>query len=166
MNEEEIVRLSAATAANVVDKHYANPSKTYFTRTKTLLKSYRSLKKYNDNAVYDTAQIVLDDEILLSFKTHDVYDRKFIESIKNSVEFSRTVMAHIDRMLDIWHGECIRNGTERQFLCVHKLYVFPADVTKESIADALGVTVRTVENDIANGIKSFSVYLFGLATVV
>lgn len=134
--------------------------------TKLLIRKYRQLNAYFQNAVYSeeaAAQVDEDLEEIMSIFGHK--GESFTsESIRRSYLVTRVIMAHVNKMLEVYEIMCQtskRTEEKRRWRVLHALYLSDEPETAEQIANREGIDKRTVYRDIDACISDLSVLFFG-----
>lgn len=166
---EEAVKIAADTAIDKYkaeqEAHRKSVSDKKFRNTKLLLKQYRSLRDYAENAVYGTEQLE-DFQIadLISGITES--DRFKVESVQNQVAYTKTIMQHVQTMLQIYKAKCLSSGKEevcRRWRVVESMYLIgDAQPDISTIAAKEVIDGRTVYKDIDKACDELSNLIFGL----
>ena len=120
----------ASVAAETMEKAYRKEQKELKDRrlhnTRLLLRNYRMLKESCSKAVYSktreeksTAEVMED---IMSMKGSDGV---IVNSIKESAERTSIIIAHIDKMLDVYRVFCSKCGEKekRQYKVVKAMYM-------------------------------------------
>ncbi|VDG18560.1 hypothetical protein MUDAN_BIHEEGNE_03400 [Lactiplantibacillus mudanjiangensis] len=77
---------------------------------------------------------------------------------------SKAMIAYIDAVLDQYKEDCLQSNDERvsrRFPTIWNLYLRPATINRERVAELLNVERRTVGRDVADAIDDLSVLLWG-----
>lgn len=143
------------------DKRYHN--------TKLLLKHYRALNEHYKHAVFDTNSAEVEDpsfsEIMHAMNSTIADDTLYIESIKQSTVRTKIIMAHVNRMLEIYRTMCYDSGKqedERRWKAVYRTYISAGQANAEEIAADLGINKRTVYKYIDTSVSDLTVLFFGI----
>lgn len=166
---EQAVRIAADTAINKYkaeqEAHMKSVSDKKFKNTKLLLKQYRALRDYAENAVYGTEQ-------LESFQVSDLIsgitesDKFKVESVQNQVAYTKTIMSHVETMLGIYRNKCLTSGKEevcRRWRVIERMYIAgDAQPDISSIAISEVIDGRTVYKDIDKACDELSNLIFGI----
>ncbi len=138
---------------------------------KLLIRKYRQLNAYYENAVYDeeAATEVDEDleEILSIFGQKCRDDEKHLtsDSIRRSYLVSRIIMAHVNKMLEVYEAMCQRSNRpeeSRRWRVLHDLYLKEEPSTAEQIASREKIDRRTVYKDIDACLSDLAVLFFGV----
>lgn len=145
--------------ARVRDKRYNN--------TKLLFRSYRALVDYNENTIYDIAQMASehgDPELLSALGL--VGESRKVESIRDRVVFTRVAMENIAIAFETYRLWCERSEKpeiQRRWRVLQKMYLDrKREMTPQEIADAEHISLSQVYVDIDNAAKDMEKRFFGL----
>lgn len=137
--------------------------------TKLLIRKYRQLNAYYQNAVFDEedAEKVDEDfeEIMRSFGYPRVDEKLTVDSIRRNYLVSRIIMTHVNTMLTVYETMCQnthRTEDKRRWRVLHALYLADNPSTAEQIADQEGIERRTVYRDIDVCLSDLAVLFFGI----
>ncbi len=170
-------KIGAEESAKVVEKIAESERKKYKKReydnryhnTKLLLKHYRSLNEHYKHAVYDTATADEEDEsfseIMRLMSRNFNNETLYIESIKKSHLRTKVIMAHVNKMLDIYKTMCERSTDEqnkRHWRVLEATYISEKTTSAESIAVKEHIDKRTVYKDIDICVSDLTTLLFGI----
>ena len=144
-----------------VDKRYHD--------TKLLIRKYRQLNEYYQNAVFDGdgAEEADEDfeEIMRSFGVSFRDEKITADSIKRNYLVTRVVMAHVNKMLDVFQTMCERSNRasdKRRWRVLHDLYLAEKPSTAEQIASREKIERRTIYKDVDACLSDLSVLFFGI----
>lgn len=144
-----------------VDKRYHD--------TKLLIRKYRQLNEYYQNAVFDGdgAEEADEDfeEIMRSFGVSFRDEKITADSIKRNYLVTRVVMAHVNKMLDVFRAMCERSNRasdKRRWRVLHDLYLSEKPSTAEQIASREKIERRTIYKDVDACLSDLSVLFFGI----
>lgn len=168
--------VGAAAAIKAMEREQENFRKKKLDRklhnTKLLLKNYRTLQAHYENAVFDldSAEEKSEDfsEIMNRMNGGAYDDALYIESIKQSYLRTKIIMAHVNKMLDIYEAACKKGGkpeNERRWRVLCKLYLNPQAETVEEIAQSENIVERTVYKDIDVCVGDLSTLFFGIGAL-
>lgn len=137
--------------------------------TKLLIRKYRQLNAYYQNAVFDEedAEAVDEDfaEIMRGFGYPHADETLTADSIRRNYLVSRIIMAHVNTMLAVYGTMCQntnRAEDKRRWRVLHALYLADEPSTAEQIADREGIERRTVYRDIDACLSDLAVMFFGI----
>lgn len=134
--------------------------------TRLLIKKYRQLKDFVGNAVSDLTQL-LDEEDLALLEAMGCENLKVnkVNSIKDRVIFTNTVIGHIETMLSVYKSKCKSSPKEevkRRWRVLDAMYLAEEASTPEVIAEAEHISDRMVYRDIEAAVRDISNLFFGL----
>ncbi len=137
---------------------------------KLLIRKYRQLNEYYQNAVYDeeAAEEVDEDfeEIMRSFGVSFRDQKLTADSIKRNYLVTRVVMAHVNKMLDVYRTMCERSNRasdKRRWRILYGLYLAETPTTAEELAQQENISKRMVYGDIDGCIPDLTVLFFGMS---
>lgn len=146
----------AARRKNNEDKKFKN--------VKLLLKEYRNLRAYADNALCDASQ--LNDLVIRELVGFSDYEKYKVESIKNQIVTTKTIMEHVQTMLDLYKIRCTssnRDDMQRRWRVIEAAFIAGETApTYEEIATKEIIDSRTVYKDIDKACKDLSNLIFGI----
>jgi uncharacterized membrane-anchored protein YjiN (DUF445 family) len=134
---------------------------------KLILRKYREIVKYVDNAVYEASRLDYDITLqdLLEMMSGDRRETFRVESIKESAATAKVMVDHIDRMLEIYKVACensVRDEDKRRYRILHDMYISQSGKDPDQIAKDENVNKSTVYRDIDAAADRLSVLLFGV----
>jgi hypothetical protein len=170
---EAAVAASAKLAAKERRRLQRQQQDRRLNNTKLLIRKYRQLNAYYQNAVYDeeaAAEVDEDfEEIMRSFGLQDYRDEKLTsDSIHRNYLVSRIIMAHVNKMLEVYKTMCQRTKRaedSRRWRELHSLYLADETMTAAQIAKREGIDKRTVYKDIDSCLPDLAVLFFGLSAL-
>lgn len=137
--------------------------------TKLLIRKYRQLNEYYQNAVFDGdgAEEADEDfeEIMRSFGVSFRDEKITADSIKRNYLVTRVVMAHVNKMLEVFQTMCERSNRasdKRRWRVLHDLYLAEKPSTAEQIASREKIERRTIYKDVDACLSDLSVLFFGI----
>ncbi len=139
--------------------------------TKLLIRKYRQLNAYYANAVYDeeaATEIDEDFEEIMSIFGQKYRDREkglSSDSIRRGYLVSRIIMAHVNKMLEVYEAMCQhtrRTDERRRWRVLNALYLAEEPSTAAQIADREGIDRRTVYKDLDACLSDLAVLFFGV----
>lgn len=134
--------------------------------TELLLKNYRMFKAHAENAVYSAGEIDEDAyDIIDLMSDRDTGSDTVVESIKQSVARTVTIVAHIDTMLKIYHAYCSTAGTPeelRRWSVVSGLYIEEPPKTIRQLSNEYFCTERTIYRDVEDACEKIAALIFGI----
>ena len=144
-------------------------------RTKKLLENYTKLKDYAEQAVVTLEQAEEVDETLVNM---DVLTKfKLFEEDKtlhiqlrgvNAVKF---IMAHVDRMLEVYKTNCLNSSQEvmhRRWFVIEYMYLEREDSKKttKEIAEIYQTDISNIQKDAKEARNDLTTLFFGLDAMV
>lgn len=134
--------------------------------TRLLIKKYRQLKDFVGNAVSDLTQL-LDEEDLALLEAMGCENLKVqkVNSIKDRVVFTNTVIGHIETMLAVYQTKCEtspKDEVKRRWRVLNAMYLADETSTPEDIAEREHISDRMVYRDIEAAVRDISNLFFGL----
>ena len=160
----------ASMAAEMVDEAHKKEEKSKRDRrlynTKLLLKNYRVLKMCCKKAIYErevpqqSAEDIIEE--LMSMKSTN--ENVIVESIKNSVERTNIIIAHIDKMLEVYRMYCSKcsEKEKRQYKIIKSLYIAKEPKKVPELAKEFNVSKVTIYDDIKIAEERISCLIFGI----
>lgn len=152
-------------AEKLVDRRYHN--------TKLLLRNYRKLNSHYKEAVKDKLAAVEESDSfmeIMELMTGTLTDEQLlIESIERSAVRTQVIMAHVNKMLDIYKEVCDRSQRPedgRHWRALRALYLDDEPMTAAEIAELEQVDKRTVYKDIDASVRDLTVLFFGIDGVL
>ena len=134
--------------------------------TRLLLKKYRWLKGFTGNAVSDLTQLLSEEEVVwLESMGMENMETRRVESIKDRVVFTNTVMGHINTMLDVYKKRCMESDMEdvkRRWRVLEAMYLSEEVSSAEEIAEREYINVRTIFRDLNAAVAELSGLFFGI----
>ena len=134
--------------------------------TRLLLANYRNLKDHASGAIFKGRQMkesALD--ILDGLDDERLEDNYYIESIKQTQQRTLIILAHIDKMVELYRISCEQSGKPeeiRRYRILYAAYLDPVRKTPEEIARENCVEKRTYYSDIGKAMKPLSALIFGI----
>lgn len=168
--KNEVIKLATQTAIQVHDelkkKDAEEADNKRFRNTKLLLQKYRWLNEYNNNGIYEVAQLCADGEDdIMSILGIETGDGKRVESLRRNIMVTRTMMAHIDTMLDCYKRKCKesdRPEITRRWRVIYGMYISPEKLTAQEIADKEFLSVSQIYLDIDKACEELKLLFFGI----
>ena len=178
---KEVMEKSSETAAKAAIKAVEREKKKIkqqdydwkYHNTKLLIRNYRQLNEYFQNAVFDTAGAEeVDDsfeEILRLMENRRLMDENvFVESIQKNYLRTKIIMTHVNTMLDAYKLLCERSNradSKRHWRVLHRLYLSVKCATATEIAAEENIDKRTVYKDIDACITDLTCLFFGVSGI-
>ena len=177
LSEDEIKKIcerAASIGAKEAMKKLDSERKKEITRradrrlynTKLLLRNYRALKEYADNAIFSREQMQVSAmEMLEAFMQGEDTDAK-IESIRRSTERTVIMIDHIDSMIGIYEAFCEKskdkNLESRRCEVLKDMYISEPELSADEIAQKQNMSVQNVYKDLKMAIERVSALIFGV----
>lgn len=178
MDINEIVRIASETAAKVtIDQLEKNKRENIKRRgdrrlhnTKLLFKNYDLLKEHCKNAIYDKNSMIADDYKEENCSAIDILDSiddldstVYINAIQRSVSRTKIILAHIDRMIEVYKLLCENSSMpeEKRRWRIFWAYNFEKHTIKD-ITNAENIDRSTYYRDVAATMKTISALIFGI----
>lgn len=134
--------------------------------TRLLMKKYRQMKDFTGNAVSDLTQLLSEEDLaFLESMGMESFETRRVQSIKDSVVFTQTVLGHIDTMLELYKNKCIASemdDVQRRWRVLYSMYLADEIVTAEAVAEREHINDRTVYKILNSAIGDLSVLFFGI----
>lgn len=167
--------MGAAAAIEAVEREQEKYRKQQydwkFHNTKLLLRNYRRLKKYYENAIFSTENAGEADEnfeAIMRSMGRATSEKIFVESIQKSYITTKIIMTHVDKMLDVYKIMCKRSSRQddaRHWRVLEGLYISGDHTTAEKIAKREHIDKRTVYRDIDICVSDLTALLFGVGGI-
>ena len=168
---EAITKIATEAAVNAYciehENHKTRVRDRRYNNTKLLFRSYRSLVDYNENTIYDIAQMATEkcDPDLLDALGLMGESRK-VESIRDRVVFTRVAMENISIAFETYRLWCERSDKpeiQRRWRVLHKMYLDrDKEMSPQDVADSEHISLSQVYVDIDNAAKDMEKRFFGL----
>ncbi len=173
-NRDYIIRLAAEVGAKTALKEFENEirksknerSDRRLRNTKLLLRNFRMFKAHAENAIYDAMDVdenAYDIIDLMSDRWSD--SEAVVESIKQSVARTVTIVSHVETMLRLYEVYCEQSGNPeeaRRDRVIRGLYVDDPAKSVKDLAEEFSVTPRTIYNDIDIACERVAALIFGI----
>ncbi|MCD7891587.1 MAG: hypothetical protein LUG26_07580 [Ruminococcus sp.] len=168
--------IGAAAAVKAVERERKKFKDTQrdkrFHNTKLLLRHYRALNKHYKNAVFDvqTAEETSEDfaDIMQAMNSTMSDEELYVESIKQSCIRTKVIMAHVNKMLDIYEIMCEQSDRpedKRHWRILNALYIEENGTSAGALAEREHIDKRTVYKDIDVCIADLTTLLFGIGGI-
>lgn len=173
-DKDYIIRIAAEIGAKTALKQFdAAVSKSKSERadrrlrnTRLLLRNYRMFKAHAENAVYSAQDIDEDAYDIIDLMSDRWQDSDaIVESIKQSIARTVTIVTHIDTMLRLYEVYCTQSGSAeeiRRWDVIYGLYIKDPPATVKELANDNFVTERTIYRDIDNACERIAALIFGI----
>lgn len=143
-----------------------------YQNTKLLLRNYRRLNAYYENAVFDAEGAEEADEdfedILRSMNARLLDEEIVVESIQRNFAATKIIMTHVNKMLDCYKIMCERSkraDDARHWRVLEGLYLAEDYTTAEEIAKQEHIDKRTVYRDIDICAADLTALFFGVGGI-
>lgn len=144
-------------------------------RTKKLLENYTKLKDYAEQAVVTLEQAEEVDEtlvnmdVLMKFKLFE--DDKTLHRQLRGVNAVKFIMAHVDRMLEVYKSNCLNSSQEvmhRRWFVIEYMYLEREDgkKTTKEIAEIYQTDISNIQKDAKEARNDLTTLFFGLDAMV
>lgn len=139
--------------------------------TKLLLRNYRRLNAYYENAVFDTDGAEDADESfedIMRSMGRPADEEIFVESIQRNYLSTKIIMTHVNKMLDCYKIMCERSKRQddaRHWRVLDGLYISDDYTTAEEISRREHIDKRTVYRDIDICAEDLTALLFGVGGI-
>lgn len=161
--------IGAQTALESLEKEkkklHSSAASRKLHNTKLLLRNYRMLKEHTENSVYGRSQMKASAADILE-SMMDVYDDEVIvDSIKRSATRTAIMVAHIDKMLDLYKTYCDKSFKQiekRRYEVIYDMYIKKEPMTAIAIAKKHHMSKENVYSDRKIALESLSALLFGV----
>lgn len=144
-------------------------------RTKKLLENYTKLKDYAEQAVVTLEQAEEVDEtlvnmdVLMKFKLFE--DDKTLHRQLRGVNAVKFIMAHVDRMLEVYKSNCLNSSQEvmhRRWFVIEYMYLEREEgkKTTKEIAEIYQTDLSNIQKDAKEARNDLTTLFFGLDAMV
>ena len=144
-------------------------------RTKKLLENYTKLKDYAEQAVVTLEQAeevdetLVNMEVLTKFKLFE--DDKTIHRQLRGVNAVKIMMAHVDRMLNVYKTNCLNSAQEvmhRRWFVIEHMYLERegGKKTTKEIAEIYQTDLSNIQKDAKEARNDLTTLFFGLDAMV
>lgn len=144
-------------------------------RTKKLLENYTKLKDYAEQAVVTLEQAeevdetLVNMEVLTKFKLFE--DDKTIHRQLRGVNAVKIMMAHVDRMLNVYKTNCLNSAQEvmhRRWFVIEYMYLEREGrkKTTKEIAEIYQTDLSNIQKDAKEARNDLTTLFFGLDAMV
>lgn len=182
LSEEELKELCQKAVEDGVSKYITvqNQKKKQewrglLFRTKKLLENYTKLKDYAEQAVVTLEQAEEVDEtlvnmdVLMKFKLFE--DDKTLHRQLRGVNAVKFIMAHVDRMLEVYKSNCLNSSQEvmhRRWFVIEYMYLESEDAKKttKEIAEIYQTDISNIQKDAKEARNDLTTLFFGLDAMV
>lgn len=142
-----------------------------YQNTKLLLRNYRRLNAYYENAIFsieDAAEADVSFEDIMRSMGRPADEEIFVESIQKNYLATRIIMTHVNKMLDCYEIMCERSNRQddkRHWRVLEGLYLLENYTTAEQIAKQEHIDKRTVYKDIDVCAADLTALFFGVGGI-
>lgn len=139
--------------------------------TKLLLRNYRRLNAYYENAIFsieDAEEANESFEDIMRNMGRPADEEIFVESIQKNYLATRIIMTHVNKMLDCYEIMCERSNRQddkRHWRVLEGLYLSENYTTAEQIAKQEHIDKRTVYKDIDVCAADLTALFFGVGGI-
>ena len=169
-------RTGAEHGAKAMRRVIERESKSYrkaqydwkYHNTKLLIRNYRRLNEYYQNAVFSTEaaeEVDVDFADIMRSMGRPTDEEIFVESIQQNYITTRIIMTHVKRMLECYRLKCTSSDKEeeqRHWRILNGLYLSDVPQSAEELAQQEGIDKRTVYRDIDTSAAELTVLFFGV----
>lgn len=141
--------------------------------TKILLENYMKFKKFISESVKSIEEVEgfgcdqNEKEIMRIFGLRE--DDRKLRSIQRSVAIMTLLMAHVDRMLEVYEASCKGSSSvvvQRRWEVIERMYLREKRMNATQIADEFHLEVRNIQEDAKRGREDLKVLLFGIESII
>lgn len=142
-----------------------------YQNTKLLLRNYRRLNAYYENAIFSIEDAEEADESfedIMRNMGRPADEEIFVESIRKNYLATRIIMTHVNKMLDCYEIMCERSNRQddkRHWRVLEGLYLSENYTTAEQIAKQEHIDKRTVYKDIDVCAADLTALFFGVGGI-
>lgn len=142
-----------------------------YQNTKLLLRNYRRLNAYYENAIFsieDATEADVSFEDIMRSMGRPADEEIFVESIQKNYLATRIIMTHVNKMLDCYEIMCERSNRQddkRHWRVLEGLYLSENYTTAEQIAKQEHIDKRTVYKDIDVCAADLTALFFGVGGI-
>lgn len=139
-----------------------------YQNTKLLLRNYRRLNAYYQNAIFSIEDAEEADESfedIMRSMGRPADEEIFVESIQKNYLATRIIMTHVNKMLDCYQIMCERSNRQddkRHWRVLEEMYLSENYTTAEQIARQEHIDKRTVYKDIDVCAADLTALFFGV----
>ena len=142
-----------------------------YQNTKLLLRNYRRLNAYYQNAIFSIEDAEEADESfedIMRSMGRPADEEIFVESIQKNYLVTRIIMTHVNKMLDCYQIMCERSNRQddkRHWRVLEEMYLSENYTTAEQIARQEHIDKRTVYKDIDVCAADLTALFFGVGGI-
>ncbi len=142
-----------------------------FHNTKLLLQEYRKLKQHVTDSIYKKSSTVEALEILEDLDQYQE-DELFIDAIKKSKDRTSIIIAHVEKMLDMYkhlcdkHDERYKEFNTRKWKVIYHYYIsLDEEKNISELTEMLNCGRTCIYNDIDDAARSLTTLIFGIDSI-
>ena len=133
---------------------------------KLVLRRYRDIAAHAEKAVYTAIRAEEDVSMrdLLDLMNRSGVEAFRVESIMKSAAMAKTMVSHMDKMLEVYKVTCENSGKPeemRRYRVLYNAFIAPEAMTLEKIAECEKVDRSTAYRDIDVAAERLAVLYFG-----
>ena len=142
-----------------------------YQNTKLLLRNYRRLNAYYQNAIFSIEDAEEADESfedIMRSMGRPADEEIFVESIQKNYLATRIIMTHVNKMLECYQIMCERSNRQddkRHWRVLEEMYLSDNYTTAEQIARQEHIDKRTVYKDIDVCAADLTALFFGVGGI-
>lgn len=139
--------------------------------TKLLLRNYRRLNKYYENAIFNSEDAEEADESfegIMRGLGRAANEKIFVESIQKNYITTKIIMTHVNKMLECYEIMCKRSSRQddaRHWRVLNGLYIADDYTTATEIAKREHIDKRTVYRDVDICAADLTALFFGVGGI-
>lgn len=169
-------KVGAEAASKAIEKEHKKIKRQQTDKryhdTRLLIRKYRQLNRYYQNAVFDEDGAEETDEefeeIMHSFGLSFRDEKITADSIKRNYLVTRVVMSHVNKMLDVFRTMCEesnRLSDKRRWRILYGLHLADTPTTAEELAQQEGISKRAVYDIVDRCVPDLTVLFFGISGI-
>lgn len=180
LSEEEIRAICEEAAGQGVKKYIEESAKVERKRnggllynTKVLLENYRKFESYIEKSVKTleeaTGVDLTDRELDIMRIFGIVEDDRRIQSVQRSVTVMTMLMAHVNRMLEVYKASCEGSASvteRRKWQVIERMYLREKKMSTNQIAAEFSIDPRAIREDARLAREDIKVLLFGIEAII
>lgn len=183
LSSEELSKIISKAACEGVDNYVkalqdkkSRDKKCLLYNTKKLLENYTKLKDYAEQAVYTIEAAEEVDETLYNMdvltKFNIFEDDKTLHRQLRGVNAVKFILAHVDRMLDVYKRNCLNSAQEvmhRRWFVIEYMYLEREEGKKKTtkeIAEIYQTDISNIQKDAKEARNDLTILFFGLDSYV
>lgn len=180
LSEDDIKAICEEAASRGVKKYIDEAEKAEQSRqngllynTKVLLENYWKFKTYIEKSVKtleDATGVELSERDMGIMRIFGIVedDRK-IHSVQRSVTIMTMLMAHVDRMLEVYKASCEGSSSaveQRKWQVIERMYLREKRMSTNQIAAEFSLDPRAIREDARMAREDIKVLLFGIEAII